>query len=325
MAETLTNNAATTLSLPITSATATVCNVASATGFPTTGNFRIRIDNEICLVIEVVGSQFVMVRGQEGTIAVGHSSGVAVTHVLTKGALEARVADRFVTDLYANKPLPGVKGRLFQPTDGFYLEYDDGAAWHKYGPCVRMVPPPVTGWSWINQGNATATHTGSALILEDPDMDATATQLRLYVRPITKTGLVKAAFAISGLGTNSGHFGMCYRQSGGTYDGRISCCDVNVTAGLPYMARREFINPTTTSGSTSTSNGIFPIRVIWMKYDYWTDGYTRYCMYSWDGVNYKYGAGATSHTIYPNQIGIYIDPTNNAQKFSVSLVHWEES
>ena len=325
MAETFTNNAATTLSAPITAANATVCNVASAAGFPTTGNFRIKIDNEICLVIEVVGTQFMIARGQENTTPVTHSNGVAVVHVLTKGALEARTTNMFVSDIYANKPLAGIKGRLFQPTDGFYLEYDDGAAWHKYGPCNRLKPPPVTGWSWVNKGNATVTHTGNALILEDPDMDAYTTQLRLYVRPLTGSGLVSAAFAFNGIGTNYGQGGMCYRQSGGTYDGRISAFSISHQAGQSYIARKEFTSPTATSGSASTSWTLFPTRVVWTKYAYYTDGTTKYCMMSLDGVNYKYFTNATSHTIYPNQCGIYIDPTNNAQKFSISLVHWEES
>ena len=27
----------------------------------------------------------------------------------------------------------------------------------------------------------------------------------------------------------------------------------------------------------------------------------------------------------PSQFGVFIDPTNNAQKVALSLVHWEES
>ena len=103
-------------------------------------------------------------------------------HLLTKGGLEARVANRFISDLYANKPAAGVKGRLFLPTDGLFLEYDDGAAWHQYGPFRRLKAPPQTGWQWVNQGNATATFNGGALVLEDPDLDADDPQLRLYVR-----------------------------------------------------------------------------------------------------------------------------------------------
>jgi len=326
MAETLGNNAATTLSAPVTSPTATVCNVTSAAGFPSTGNFRIKIENEICLVTEVIGTQFMLVRGQEQTIATGHDAGAAVTHVLTRGALEARVADRFITDLYANKPAAGVKGRLFQPTDGFYLEYDDGSAWHKYGPCNRLKPPPATGWSWINQGTSIATHTGSSLILEDPVMDTTHPQLRILVRPITDTGRVTAAFAWNGVGTNSGYGvgGLCYRQSGGAYDGRLSALACNLTAGQTYVQRREYTSPTADSGSWGTSWTLLPTRLIWMRYEFYTDGYTRYAMMSHDGVNWKYAFNATSHSIYPNQIGIFIDPQNNTQKPSLSLVHWEQ-
>ena len=169
MAETFSNQAVTTLSAAITTTTATSCTVTDASTFPATGNFRIKIDNEIILVTAVATNTFTITRAQELTIAQTHASGATVIHLLTKGGLEARVANRFIADLYANKPAAGVKGRLFLPTDGLFMEYDDGAAWHKYGPYKRLKAPPATGWSWFNQGNATATFTGSALVLEDPD------------------------------------------------------------------------------------------------------------------------------------------------------------
>ena len=113
MAEKFTNNAVTTLSAAITSTTATSCTVTDATAFPTTGNFRIKIDGEILLVTGVAGATFTATRGVEGTVPATHASGATVIHLLTKGGLEARVANRFISDLYANKPVAAVKGRLF--------------------------------------------------------------------------------------------------------------------------------------------------------------------------------------------------------------------
>ena len=166
--ETFANQAVTTLSAAITTTTTTSCSVIDATAFPTTGNFRIRIDGEILIVTGVEGNTFTIMRGAEGTLAATHASGASVIHLLTKGGLEARVANRFISDIYDNKPAAGVKGRLFLPTDGLFLEYDDGAAWHKYGPYRRLKAPPQTGWSWVNQGNATVNYVGGALVLRRP-------------------------------------------------------------------------------------------------------------------------------------------------------------
>ena len=205
------DNAATTLSAAITTTTATSCTVTDAMTFPSSGNFRIKIDSELLLVTGVAASTFTVTRGAEGTTAATHANGAAVIHLLTKGALEARVANRFLSDLYANKPAAGVKGRVFLPTDGLFLEYDDGAAWHKYGPYKRFKSPPQTGWQWVNQGNATATFNGGALVLEDPDLDSNAPELRLYVRTVFPASTsVVAAFAYNGaVSMNGPKCGIC--------------------------------------------------------------------------------------------------------------------
>jgi hypothetical protein len=89
MAELFANNAATTLSAAITTAVATTLTVTSATAFPSTGNFRVRVDSEIMLVTGVSGTTFTITRGAESTTAATHLNGATVTHVLTAGGLAA--------------------------------------------------------------------------------------------------------------------------------------------------------------------------------------------------------------------------------------------
>ena len=207
MIEKFANNAATTLSAAITTTTATSCTVTDASGFPASGSFRIKIDGEILVVTAVAGGTFTITRGAEGTVAASHDNGADVIHLLTKGGLEARVANRFISDLYANKPAAGVKGRLFLPTDGLFLEYDDGAAWHKYGPFRRLKAPPQTGWSWVNQGNATATFNGGALVIGRPRHGRR--QIRRFVSMSGRPGRwvttsVVAAFTYNGAASMNG-------------------------------------------------------------------------------------------------------------------------
>ena len=105
-------------------------------------------------------------------------------HLFTKGGLEARVANRFLSDTYANKPAAGVKGRLFLPTDGlllgvrrwFCLASDTGRS-------GGLKAPPQTGWSMGQSGQRHGDlQRRGALVLEDPVLDSNSPELRL-LRP----------------------------------------------------------------------------------------------------------------------------------------------
>lgn len=82
------NNPSSTLTGAIT-AGSTSLTVASATAFPTEGNFRLLIETEILKVTGVAGATFTVERGAEATTAAAHAAGAAVTQVLTAGALNS--------------------------------------------------------------------------------------------------------------------------------------------------------------------------------------------------------------------------------------------
>jgi microcystin-dependent protein len=90
MAEQYANDAVTTLAAGITSS-ATSLTVASAGAFPTSGNFRIRIDGEILTVTAVSGATFTVSRATEVCAGVqaaaAHSAGATVEHVLTAASV----------------------------------------------------------------------------------------------------------------------------------------------------------------------------------------------------------------------------------------------
>jgi len=326
--ETFANQAVTTLSAAITSVTATSCTVVDATAFPASGNFRIKIDSEILIVTGVAGNTFTITRGAEGTTAATHANGANVIHLLTKGGLEARVANRFITDLYANKPAAGVKGRLFLPTDGLFLEYDDGAAWHKYGPYRRFKAPPETGWSWVNQGNATATYSDGRIVLEDPDLDSTDPQLRIYVRPAPQwPATLTLAYLANGIGGGSSPYpqmGFCTRQHspGISYDGYLAAYGIMLGGTQWQSYGASHISPTNSGSSFSWDDYFMPQRLIWGRLEVYGDR-KRFYM-SVDGVNFIKVKDDSISSYGINQVGIFIDPKNNAQPVSLSLVHWEE-
>jgi hypothetical protein len=319
--ETFANHAATTLSAAIASPTAASCTVVDATAFPATGNFRIKIDSEILIVTAVAGNAFTIARGAEGTMAATHASGANVIHLLTKGSLEARVANRFISDIYDNRPAAGIKSRLFLPTDGLFLEYDDGSAWHKYGPYRRLVAPPQTGWTWVNQGNATATFTGNTLILEDPDLDTNNPQLRLLVRYPSKWPVtITMAYTFNGIVSNYPYMGFCLREVGGDNDGYITTFGTEQPTDQTCQRSSRYSSPTVKQTDVFTNYRFWPRQFVWWRLEIL--GNKQRISSSADGVNFVY---VTQTTYDPDQFGIFIDPTNNSQKVSMSLVHWEES
>lgn len=88
--EQFTNLAITTLNTGIDALLTTVTVIVNdASRFPTVGQFRLRIENEFMVVTGVSGTSFTVVRAAEGSTAAAHLPGVAVSQVLTAGAMAA--------------------------------------------------------------------------------------------------------------------------------------------------------------------------------------------------------------------------------------------
>jgi hypothetical protein len=88
MGETIVNGAATSLVNSITNV-ATSFVVQSAAQFPSSGSFRVLVDDEIMLVTGVSGNTFTVERGVEGTTTNAHAANSSVTAVLTAGGLQS--------------------------------------------------------------------------------------------------------------------------------------------------------------------------------------------------------------------------------------------
>lgn len=95
MTEQFANDAVTSLNGFI-AADATSLTVRDASAFPTTGDFRLRVDAELMLVTAVADKVFTVTRGIEGSTAVAHASGTEVKHVLTAASLVKVIFDRGV-------------------------------------------------------------------------------------------------------------------------------------------------------------------------------------------------------------------------------------
>jgi hypothetical protein len=146
--EQFTNNASSTLNGTITSGAGSLI-VTSATGFPTSPNFRIIVDQEIMLVTGVSGPNFTISRAQESTLAAAHTNGVAVTHVITAGGLAQTIRDHgdaFGTA--ANRPTAVGAGYTYYCSDMPVAYFDDPGtvAWKQL--LVEYAPAPATAGSY---------------------------------------------------------------------------------------------------------------------------------------------------------------------------------
>lgn len=174
MTEQYVNDAETTLDASIDD-TQTTLVVDSASAFPTQGNFRIRIGDELLLVTGVSSTTFTATRGVEGTTPASHGGGANVTHVLTAASLRRAVREGL----------------------GIYH------------------PPKLADFAWVNQGSAAATEQDDGILLTDPSHGSDNLRLLMHSAPSTPYTVTAAFCPlICGTGSLVS-FGMAFRGSGG--------------------------------------------------------------------------------------------------------------
>lgn len=141
---------ATTLSADITTTGATTLSVTSASFFPSSPQFRIRVGTELMLVTGISGTTFTVTRGIEGTTAATHSTGDRISHSITSGSIiQASLARGFCP------ASPGFK------------------------------PPVLTDFTWHNQGTATATQGSYGITLTE--IAGFSQNLRLLYQSVPST------------------------------------------------------------------------------------------------------------------------------------------
>lgn len=77
-------------------AAATSVTLTDGSAFPSTGNFRVGIEDEICLCTARSGNVLTITRGEEGTTAAAHSRLQTVAVILTAGGIIQYLADNYV-------------------------------------------------------------------------------------------------------------------------------------------------------------------------------------------------------------------------------------
>ena len=303
----------------------TSLTVASAVGFPTSGNFRITIDSEIMLVTNVQGKIFTVTRAQEGTSAASHDAAAAVFHVLTAGALAQRDIEQFATGLITDRDVAGQAGRLFLPTEGL-VHQDNGTLWDML-PLSRMTPPASASYSWVNQGTSPVADTKGMMVLS-PQSTAGTDSLRCLVKaaPQTPYDITVAMLAVNPLYNSSstiGQFGVCWRESG---SGKLLTYGWGTTNYPLTFSYSQWTNQTTLSGNIFQYSAPM-ISPLWVRFS--DDGTNRMVKVSSDGFNWEPVQAVQGRTVFltADQVGVFANSwkTSNGIPRVVSFLHWREA
>ncbi len=293
--------------------------VTSAADFPTTGNFRVLIENEIMLVTSVAGNVFTASRAQEGTTIATHADGLAVTHLLTKGSLFQLLADFNMSGTFASRPAAGIAGRKYYATDTPFWYLDNGSTWDKFYGSYPIVTPDNTGYSWDNQSNVTLTTTKDMLTLGTTGTGAAGINARHKTAP-SAPYIITAAFLVNPFPDSDMYAGIIWRDSG---TGKITSLLARYNSTATIRANHwKWTDSSTFSAAYQNDDGLcWCGGLLFMRME--DDNTNRKVYWSADGVNFElyHTVGRTDfHT--PNQVGFAI--ANVGTRGSISLIHWKQ-
>lgn len=326
MAELFANDAASTLNGAINNSVTSLV-VTSAALFPTTGNFRIKIDTELMLVTNVSGTTFTVTRGVEGTSAASHSNGVAITHVVTSGSLDKFRADNVLTTSLASIPSSRKEGIINLLTDSIYEARDTGSVWEYWGPVSKLVPPINGDFSWVNQLSATVTTTYGGVFLNCPGTTSGQNMvIRKKTAPSTpytiEVMILPSLFAKTDLG-----YGILFRESGTSKLVSLFFQTYNTAPSLQmFIGKHNNDTSYNSNGTTAVNLGEFP---RWLRMG--NDGTNISFDFSPDGRNWWNFYTVAKNDFFttgPDEVGFFAYPSNNSTPnypVTFNLIHWKEA
>lgn len=301
--------------------------------FPSTGDFRVVIDNEIMICTARSSNTLTVTRGQEGTSAASHSDNATVKSALTKDSLLKILDDGISSATVAGLPTAGRAGRLFIPTDDPpVLLRDNGSTWLPYGPGLsRLYNPNDQSWSWgRNQSslNAITNHAysqtlgprasvGSAGVGFDARITAVPsvpwTVTALFQPHYTNANYTQVGF---GLYDNVNNL-----VSNMTYHVGVATTHGSLSAGMGST------NISNWAGSGGTSVANYTMRAmpyIWMR---WVDDNTNHKgFWSWDGITWfqLFSHARTTYMSAPTHVWWGNQLFGTGEQVAVSLLSYQE-
>ena len=320
--EQFTNNANTTLNGSINSIVTSI-TVTSASGFPSSANYRISVDAEIRLVTGGAGTTtWTVTRGAEGTTANSHNSGATVSHIITAGSINQFRADNISSGTYSTIPTAGTAGRIFLPTDGMHAYQDNGTSWVAWGPLFPLSPPVNSQFSDLNSPAVSTSGNGLNISVTSVQGDIRGRQKAVPGSSYTVTTFVVPCFI-----NESFHFGGMH-----VYDSvSQKLIQFGVRSGSGQtVGLIDDIQLAVIQWTSVTAFSALPIAATIMDQNVFLrivdNGTTRFYEFSYDGVNFvtlRSEANTTFLGVVPTHIGMSVQCSGTPiMGTTATFLHW---
>jgi hypothetical protein len=314
----------------------TTIHVSSAAGFPSSGQYRVRVDDELMLVTAGAGTTtWTVTRGIENSHPLFHLSGATLLFTITAGSMQIRLGGLlYQVGLIANRPASADEGSWYRNTDAPYDSLYTGGAWQHYGPRSVLKPLPVSGGAPVgftqigSLTGATSSTAGGRFMLTCPAPAVSGDSWRCWVKTLPALpwsvkvcmhgDVYPADFWTYGLivrDSSSGKhssFGQTWRSSnnGGTIEAvrwaNLTTFQAPILDSTRQVAR-------------------VPFRVTWYRLRITST--TIALDWSPDGISFWrqwHTEALTAFTAAPDQVGFGITAANTGQLGRILIDSWEE-
>jgi len=295
------NNSATTLASGIDD-TQTSFDVDAGGVFPSSGQFRIIIDDEIMLCTSRSSDTLTVVRGVESSTPASHSGSAPCTHIVTAAALTQHVRDN--VSLFGDAVQPLLNSLTNKAGDKLVL----------------------SDFAWINQGGATAANYASGGIsFVCPTETSLNARILKKAAPANPYSVIAAfRYCLPGGTGDFPQFGLFFRLASSSQLYRLVVVGQN-TATRVYVLKMN----NQTSAHSTLLNGIqceFGGSEVWLRIQD-------------DGTNLKFYVGLDGNTWLqvasegraafmsggPDEVGFgMVNDGNDVASIACSLLHWGE-
>lgn len=294
MYEQFANNASTTLNGLINDSTTSVV-VTDGSVFPSSGNFRVQVDEETMLVTARSSNTLTVIRGAEGTSAQAHNDAVTIKQLLTKNSFLRAFAD-VIGPVGNGDHLPGPQNYIVDGSGNLLTDAD---------------------FTWVNQGGSSTTDLTNGNIQLDL-AKTSGNNARSLVRTAPSTPYeITISLAPCLYADNVSHVGMVFRESSTS---KIILFGIN---GDRELRIQKWTNNTTFSSSVlGWTTWAVPVNP-WMRLG--DDGTDLTFSYSPNGYQFQdiYTEGRTSFMAGgPNQVGWYGQANDTTRLAGAILTHW---
>lgn len=208
---------------------------------------------------------------------------------------------------------------LYFATDSHQLSRSNGASYAVFGPIYPITAADNTLFSWVNQGSATLSTNGGALLLSATASGVQDVKLRVMTAPATPytfTALVQVVLN----GTDFATAGVAFRESG---TGRLHVAGPIVNGTRQEMISAKYFTPTSFSANYTVQR-VQPSATWWLRLT--DDGTNRIVSWSPDGLNFiQINSVSRTDFLTANQVGFYADSNTSNNPLWISLLSWTQS